>query len=125
MGGPSELSPLTAGSATATASTSSQQNEPPQIVTVENSLERRLLLSGANTQGKKFSATGGLHLTLDDVLTGAEYSFHEKEKEHLMKEKAHRIKLMVAEAKGKLVLERKGDDITKYSVPDLDALLAW
>jgi hypothetical protein len=24
-----------------------------------------------------------------------------------------------------LVLETKGDDITKYSVPDLDALLAW
>jgi len=35
------------------------------------------------------------------------------------------MKLAVVEAKGKLVLETKGDNITKYSVPDLDALLTW
>ena len=64
--------------------------EPPQIVTVENSLERRLLLLRSSIQGKKFSATGGLHLTSDDVLIGAEYSFCEKEKEYLTKEKACR-----------------------------------
>ena len=35
------------------------------------------------------------------------------------------MKLTTAEEKGKLVLEVRGDDITKYSVPDLDALLSW
>ena len=82
-------------------------------------------MSRSSTHGKKFSATGGTHLTLDDVLIGAEYSFCEKDKECLTKEKARCMKLGLVEAKGKLVLETKGDDITKYSVPDLDALLAW
>jgi len=99
--------------------------EPLKIVTVENSLERRLILSKASTHGKKFCATGGIHLTSDDVLVGAEYSIREKDKERLTKEKARRMKLTTVEAKAKLVLETKGDDITKYSVPDLDALLSW
>jgi len=79
----------------------------------------------SSTHGKKFSATGGFHLTSDNVLIGAEYLVHEKEKESLSKEKARCTKLAVVEAKGWLVMETKGDDITNYLVLDLDALLAW
>ena len=32
---------------------------------------------------------------------------------------------MAVEERGKLVLEKKGRDVEKYSVPDLNAVLSW
>ena len=100
--------------------------ERPKIVTEENSLERRLLLAKATTHGKKFSATGGLHLTSDDVLIGSEYAIREKEKERLTKEKVNRLRQLNVEQKAKEILEKQASNINNnLTVGELNALLAW
>ena len=67
--------------------------------------ERRELLAKAITHGKKFSVTGGLHLTSDDIFISAEMSLREKEKIRLTTEKNRRQRMMTIEAKAKLVLD--------------------
>ena len=58
-----------------------------QQITEEHSQERYEILAKANTHGKLFSATGGTHLTSDDVFIGAELSTREKEQKRLTVEK--------------------------------------
>lgn len=99
--------------------------ERPKIVTEENSLERRLLLAKVTTHGKKFSATGCLHLTSDDVLIGSEYAIREKEKERLTKEKVNRLWQLNVERKAKEILEKQASNINNnLTVGELNALLA-
>ena len=94
-------------------------------MTEENSLERHLLLAKATTHGKKFSATGCLHLTSDDVLIGSEYAIREKEKERLTKEKVNRLWLLNVERKAKEILEKQASNINNnLTVGELNALLA-
>jgi hypothetical protein len=96
-----------------------------KIVTEENSLERHLLLAKATTHGKKFSATGCLHLTSDDVLIGSEYAIREKEKERLTKEKVNRLWQLNVERKAKEILEKQASNINNnLTVGELNALLA-
>ena len=58
------------------------------IVTEENSMEHCLALMEATTHGKKFTLTGGLHLTSDNIFVSAEMSKRAKEKERLIKERS-------------------------------------
>ena len=48
-------------------------------MTEEHSQERYNLLAKSNTHGKLFSATGGLHLTSDDIFISAEMATRDKE----------------------------------------------
>ena len=94
-------------------------------ITEEHSQERLQLLAKANTHGKLFSATGGMHLTSDDIFISAEMSTREKEMKRLTTEKNRRLKQMKVEEKGQRVLDTKGDDSTSWTVADVDAVLAW
>lgn len=49
-------------------------------ITEEHSAERLQLLMKSNTHGKLFTATGGGHLTADDIFIASEMSTREKEK---------------------------------------------
>ncbi len=94
-------------------------------ITEEHSQERLKLLAKANTHGKLFSATGGMHLTSDDIFISAEMSTREKEMKRLTTEKNRRLKQMKVEEKGQRVLDTKGDDSKSWTVADVDAVLAW
>jgi len=94
-------------------------------ITEEHSEARLQLLAKANTHGKLFSATGGCHLTSDDIFISAEMNTREKEKKRLTAEKTRRLKQLKVEEKGKRVLETKGADGSNWNVADLDAVLAW
>ena len=94
-------------------------------ITEEHSAERLQLLAKSNTHGKLFTATGGGHLTSDDIFIASEMATREKEKKRLTSEKTRRLRKMAAEEKGKLVLSTKGVEGNGWSVPDVDAVLAW
>ena len=95
-------------------------------MTEEHSLEHRLLLAKASTHGKKFSATGGLHLTSDDVLIGSEYAAREKEKERLLKDKSRRQRLIAVEEKVQAIIEKKAMSINNnWTVGELNSVLSW
>ena len=96
-----------------------------QQITEEHSQERYDILAKANTHGKLFSATNGTHLTSDDVFIGAELSTREKEQKRLTIEKNRRLRLLKVEEKGKMVLDTKGSDCTRWNKTELDAVLAW
>ena len=83
------------------------------------------MLAKLNTHGKLFTATGGGHLTSDDIFIASEMATREKEKKRLTSEKTCRLRKMAAEEKGKLVLSTKGVEGNGWSVPDVDAVLAW
>ncbi len=94
-------------------------------ITEEHLQERFQLLAKANTHGKLFSATGGMHLTSDEIFISAEMSTREKEMKRLTTEKNRRLKQMKVEEKGQCVLDTKGDDSTSWTAADVDAVLAW
>ncbi|KAL3771166.1 hypothetical protein ACHAWU_004789 [Discostella pseudostelligera] len=94
-------------------------------ITEEHSAERLQLLAKSNTHGKLFTATGGGHLTSDDIFIASEMATREKEKKRLTSEKTRRLRKMAAEEKGKSVLSTKGAEGNGWSVPDVDAVLAW
>jgi len=94
-------------------------------ITEEHSAERLQLLTKSNTHGKLFTATGGGHLTSDDIFIASEMGTREKEKKRLTSEKTRRLRKMAAEEKGKLVLSTKGVEGNGWSVQDVDAVLAW
>jgi hypothetical protein len=94
-------------------------------LTEEHSQERLQLLAKANTHGKLFSATGGMHLTSDDIFISAEMSTREKEMKRLSTEKNRRLKQMKVEEKAQRVLNTKGDAGTGWNVEDVNAVLAW
>lgn len=94
-------------------------------ITEEHSKERYEILAKASTHGKLFSATGGTHLTSDDVFIGAEMSTREKEQKRLSAEKNRRLRQMKVEEKGKMVLETKGTDCACWNKMEMDAVMAW
>ena len=96
-----------------------------QQITEENSKDRYDILMKANTHGKLFSTLGGYHLTCDDIFIGTEMKTREMEKKRLTTEKNKRLRLMKVEEKGKMVLDRKGLDCSRWNKTELDAVLAW
>ena len=97
-----------------------------QNITEENTVARRLALMDATTHGKKFTLTGGLHLTSDDIFISAEMSTRQKEKERLGKLKKQRQLQAVIKEKATLLLQEKGsNDNPKWTGADLNTLLGW
>ena len=83
-------------------------------------------MAKASTHGKKFSLTGGMHLTSDDILISSELALRQKDKARLTAKKSRWQRQSAVEVKAKLVLDARanGDD-TCWKVAELDALLAW
>jgi hypothetical protein len=93
-------------------------------ITQPRTKERQELLSRAKNAGQRHMATGGCHLTHDDMLISIEMASRSKDAGEIEKEKKLRIGLQAAEesarailALGKLVEDLKG--------ADLDVLLKW
>jgi hypothetical protein len=99
--------------------------ERTKIITEEMTAARHQALKNATTHGKKFHATGGCHITSDDVFIGAELGLREKEKTRLLTKKKKCLRMMEIYEKGKRVLEAKGNDSSRWLVADLDAVLTW
>jgi hypothetical protein len=93
-------------------------------ITQPRTKERQELLSRAKNAGQRHMATGGCHLTHDDMLISIEMASRSKDAGEIEKEKKLRLGLQAAEesarailALGKLVEDLKG--------ADLDVLLKW
>jgi hypothetical protein len=99
-------------------------------ITVRHSSKRIMLLAKANIHGKKFYATSGSHICLDNLFkAGAEcyQEDHVKEQEVLKKKRQQQVQM---EAKALAVLDAKvicfeNNDYKAISVQDLTTLLAW
>ncbi len=99
-------------------------------ITVRHSSERIMLLAKANTHGKKFYATGGSHICLDDFFKAEAERYREdqvKEQEALKRKRQQQVQ---TEAKALAVLDAKAicfenNDYKAVSVQNLTTLLAW
>ena len=60
-------------------------------VTVANSKERQYAISQAKTHGQRFHATGGLHLTSDDMFKGAKVNNKKRKIVEIEKDKKARL----------------------------------
>ncbi len=63
----------------------------PSELTVPHSQERIKLLSRVKTHGNIFAATGGVHLTANDIFKGIVLKQRKLEREKLVKEKTVRM----------------------------------
>ncbi len=96
-----------------------------QTITGEHTQEHYDILAKSNTHGKLFSATGGTHITSDNIFISAEMATREKEEKRLTTEKNKRLRQMKVKDKGKAILDAKGYDCTRWNKTDLNAVLAW
>ena len=64
----------------------------PSVLTVPHSQERIELLSQAKTHGNIFAATGGVHLTANDIFKGIVLKQRKVERGKLAKEKTVRMR---------------------------------
>jgi hypothetical protein len=97
-----------------------------KIIMEENTEERRKVLMTATTHSDKFSKTGGIHLTSDDIFISSEMSLRGKEKAKLVAEKTRHQKKMAIEEKAKQILNAKrGNDSGKFNASELNTLLGW
>jgi len=89
-----------------------------------------VLLSKANTHGKKFYATGGSHVCSDDFFKAEALRCREDRVKELEEEKKKRKQQTETEAKALAVLDAKAscfenNDYKGVSVTELAVLLAW
>jgi hypothetical protein len=101
-----------------------KRDDETSPITQPRTKERQELLSRAKNAGQRHMATGGCHLTHDDMLISIEMASRAKDAGEIEKEKKLRLGLQAAEesarailALGKLVADLKG--------ADLDVLLKW
>ena len=84
-----------------------------------------LLRSQAKAHGSIFSATGDIHLTVNDIFLSIALKQCKILREKLAKDKTLRARREKNESVALDILERKGDDPTKLTATDLMALLTW
>lgn len=101
-----------------------------KAVTKPNTLERQKLLAKASTHGEKFTATGGSHLTSDDMFCAMEIPVWEKEIKDMEKDKEDRVSMKNAkdDARKILIGSAKGAGVPRqgtFSGAELDTLLKW
>ncbi len=99
--------------------------EHTNIVTTPHSKERIELLSKAKKHIHIFAATGGIHLTTNDIFKGIVLKQRKLTREKLAKEKVVRERQEKVETKAMAILAEKGDDLTKLTAADLTVLLTW
>ncbi len=83
------------------------------------------MLSQAKAHGSIFSATGGVHLTANDIFQSIALKQRKILREKLAKDKTLRARREKNGSVALDILERKGDDPTKLMAADLMALLTW
>ena len=80
----------------------------PSVLTVPHSQERIELLSQAKTHGNIFAATGGVHLTANDIFKGIVLKQRKVEREKLVKEKTVRMRQEKVAANAMIIQAAKG-----------------
>jgi len=83
------------------------------------------LLSRAKTHGNIFTATGGVHLTANDIFKGIVLKQRKVEREKLAKEKTVRMRQEKVATNAMIIQAAKGGDVTKLTGADLTTLLTW
>ena len=96
----------------------------PRMVTKPNSLERQQLLAKAGTHGEKFTATGGGHLTSDDMFKAMALACREKELSAAQVDKAKRLAATKTHQAALSVL-CQSKAVDSYNVAELNTLLKW
>ena len=82
-------------------------------------------MSQAKSHGNIFAATGGVHLTSNDIFMGIVLKQRKILREKLAKEKTLRQRQERTESKALAILETAGGDATKIKATDLTILLSW
>ena len=95
----------------------------PSELTVPHSQERIKLLSRVKTHGNIFAATGGVHLTANDIFKGIVLKQHKVEREKLSKEKTMHMHQKKDATNTMIILAAKGGDVTKLTGANLTILL--
>ena len=83
------------------------------------------MLSQAKSHGNIFAATGGVHLTSNDIFMGIVMKQRKILREKLAKEKTLRQQQERTESNTLAILEAAGGDATKIKGTDLTILLSW
>jgi hypothetical protein len=99
--------------------------ECSKVLTVPHSQERIELLSQAKSHGNIFAATGGVHLTSNDIFKGIVLKQRKVEREKLAKEKTVHMRQEKVETNAKNIQAAKEGDVTKLTGADLTVLLTW
>ncbi len=99
-------------------------------LTEPHSKERIEELRKATTHGAKFLATGGTHLTTDDLFIAAWKTDSEKEIAELEKEKKRRLAALKIKQAANNIMQQKPNEIqqlhfSSLTVVELDTLLHW
>jgi hypothetical protein len=97
----------------------------PSVLTVPHSQERIELLSQAKTHCNIFVATGGVHLTTNDIVKGIVLKQRKVEREKLAKEKTVCMRQEKVATNVMIIRAAKGGDVTKLTGADLTILLIW
>jgi hypothetical protein len=99
--------------------------ERTTVLTVPHLQERIELLSQAKTHGNIFAATGGVHLTANDIFKGIVLKQRKVTRKKLAREKTVRERQEKTETNAKIIQAGKGEDVTKLTLADLGVLLTW
>ena len=99
--------------------------ERTNVITAPHTQERIELLSNAKTHGNIFAATGGVHLTANDIFQGIALKQRKVLREKLVKEKTLRQRQEKTEGKALVILQTKGEDMRTLTSADLTTLLTW
>ena len=95
------------------------------VITAAHTQERIELLSQAKAHGSIFSATGGVHLTANDIFLSIALKQRKILREKLGKDKTLRERQEKNESVALDILQRKGENPTTLTGTDLMALLTW
>ena len=96
-----------------------------KVITNPHTQERIELLSEAKKHGQIFAATGGDHLTSNDMFKAIELKRRKILRDRLEKEKTLRQRQERTESNAWAILEKTANDPTKLTASDLTILLTW
>ncbi len=83
------------------------------------------MLSQAKTHGSIFAATGGVHLTANDIFKGIVLKQWKAARKKLAREKTVCERQEKVERNAMIIQVTKGGDVTKLTGADLTVLLTW
>ena len=98
-----------------------KEKKEPSRITVPHGQERIDAISKASTHGKLFHATGGTHLTCDDIFLATEKKVREGEISELTKKKEKVVQMQSVETCAKELLQREGP----YNLVELKLILKY
>jgi hypothetical protein len=99
--------------------------ERTTVITAAHTQERIELLSQAKAHGSIFSATGGIHLTANDIFLSIALKQRKILREKLGKDKTLRERQEKNKSVALDILQRKGENPTTLTGTNLTALLTW